>query len=181
MNVGADGIKLSGVQSAIDTAKKAAEDHADQKISDLNSVIAAKTENNFSYVLTGVTETAGKLTDASYIGLSDVTVKTTEFGADSELYALLEGNVTDVTDIHTALNKIAGKVSEGAAAAVTKVVGDEDNTYVNIAVSKTDNNTVKLTVNESALGNVAKLHYDELQGEVESVTILGANPEVVNP
>lgn len=177
LTVGTAGIKLSGVQSAIDTAKGEAQTYTGTSIEALDSEIAAKTENDFSYVMTGVTETDGMLTAASYIGLSDVTVKTTTFDSTSELYKLLEGNVTDVTDIHTALNKIAGKVSAGAAAAVTEVVGDNDNTYINVTATKV-NNTVTLTVNDSALGNVAKLHYDELQGEVESVTILGANPTV---
>ena len=176
LTVSSDGVKLSGVQTAIDTAKGEATAYADNKIAALDSEIAAKTENGFSYVMTGVTETDGKLTDASYIGLSDITVKTTAFDSNSELYKLLDGNVTDVTDIHSALNKIAGKVSEGAAAAVTEVVGDSDNTYVKVTAAKS-NNTVTLTVDDSALGNVAKLHYDELPGTVESVTILGANPE----
>ena len=176
LTVGADGVKLSGVQSAIDTAKGEAKTYTSNLIADLNSVIAAKTENGFSYVMTGVTETDGKLTAASYIGLSDETVKTTAFDAESALYKLL-GAENLPTNLHDALNKIAGKVSEGAAAAVTEVIGDNDNTYVKVAASKSGN-TVTLTVDDSALGNVAKLHYDELKGEVESVTIFGANPEV---
>ena len=171
LTVGADGIKLSGVQSAINTAKEAAQTYTGTSIEALDSEIAAKTENGFSYVMTGVTETDGKLTDASYIGLSDVTVKTTPFTGE-DLATLLGDDIQSVTDIHTALNKIAGKVSAGAANAVTKVVGDNDNTYINVTATKVDN-TVTLAVNDSALGNVAKLHYDELPGEVESVTILG--------
>ena len=133
LTVGADGVKLSGVQDAINKAKEAAQTYTGTSIEALDSEIAAKTENSFSYVMTGVTETDGKLTDASYIGLSDVTVKTTPFTGE-DLATLLGDDLQSVTDIHTALNKIAGKVSEGAAAAVTEVVGDEDNTYVNIAV-----------------------------------------------
>lgn len=176
LTVSYDGVKLSGVQTAIDTAKGEAQTYTSTSIKALDSEIAAKTENGFSYVMTGVTETDGLLTAASYIGLSDVTVKTTTFDSNSELYKLLDGNVTDVTDIHSALNKIAGKVSAGAANAVTSVTGNKG-TYVEVSASKSGN-TVTLTVDDSALGNVAKLHYDELPGEVESVTILGANPEV---
>ena len=175
LTVGSDGIKLSGVQSAIDNAQTAAQTYTGTSIEALNSEIAVKTENSFSYVITGVTETDGKLTDASYIGLSDVTVKTTAFDSNSELYKLLDGNVTDVTDIHSALNKIAGKVSEGAAAAVTSVTGDENNTYVKVTAAKSGNN-VTLTVDDKALGNVATLNYDVLASDVESVTILSANP-----
>ena len=181
MTVGSDGVKLSGVQDAINTAKGEAQTYTGTSIEALDSEIAAKTENGFSYVMTGVIETDGKLTDASYIGLSDVTVKTTGFDSSSELYKLLgESETQSVTDIHTALNKIAGKVSAGAANAVTEVVGDNNNTYVKVTAAKV-NNTVTLTVDDTALGNVAKLHYDELASNVESVTILGANPEVVNP
>ena len=170
LTVGEGGIKLSGVQSAIDNAKGEATKHADDLITALDSAIAAKTENGFSYVMTGVTETDGKLTDASYIGLSDVTVKTTSF-ANENLAALL-GNENLPSNLHEALNKIAGKVSEGAANAVTEVKGDNDNTYVKVTAAKS-NNTVTLTVDDSALGNVAKLKYDVLNSDVESVTILG--------
>lgn len=176
LTVGAAGIKLSGVQDAINTAKEAAQTYTGTSIKALDSEIAAKTENGFSYVMTGVTETDGMLTAASYIGLSDVTVKTTTFNSTSELYKLLEGNVTDVTDIHTALNKIAGKVSEGAAAAVTSVT-DVDGKYIKVDATRAGN-TVTLTVDDSALGNVAALKYDVLAEDIESVTILGANPTV---
>ena len=176
LTVSAAGIKLSGVKDAINTAKEAAQTYTGTSIEALDSVIAAKTENGFSYVMTGVTETDGKLTEATYIGLSDVTVKTTSFG-NEELAALLGDDIQSVTDIHKALNKIAGKVSEGAAAAVTEVVCDNDNTYVKVTAAKS-NNTVTLTVDDSALGNVAALKYDVLASDVESVTILGANPTV---
>ena len=128
--------------------------------------------------MTGVRETDGKLTDASYIGLSDVTVKTTPFTGE-DLAALLGDDMQSVTDIHTALNKIAGKVSAGAANAVTDVKGGKG-TYVEVKASKSGND-VTLTVDDTALGNVAALKYDVLASNVESVTILGANPEVVNP
>ncbi len=176
LSVEADGIKLSGVQDAINTAANGAKTYADGLIANLDSAIAAKEENSFSYVMTGVTETDGKLTNASYIGLSDVTVKTTPF-TDEALATLLGDDIQFVTNIHEALNKIAGKVSEGAAAAVTEVVGDSDNAYVKVTAAKS-NNTVTLTVDDSALGNVAKLHYDVLASDVESVTILSANPTV---
>ena len=169
LTVGVDGIKLSGVQSAIDTAKGEATAYADQKIAALDSEIAAKTENGFSYVMTGVTETDGKLTAASYIGLSDENVKTTSFTNEAIATLLGDGNLP--TNLHDALNKIAGKVSEGANAAVTKVTGGKG-TYVEVSASKSGND-VTLTVDDSALGNVAALKYDILASDVESVTILG--------
>ena len=175
LTVGAAGIKLSGVQDAINTAKEAAQTYTGTSIEALDSEIAAKTDNGFSYVMTGVTETDGKLTNASYIGLSDVTVKTTPF-TGQELAALLGDDAQSVTNIHEALNKIAGKVTANADIAVTNVVGG-DGTYVKVSASKS-NNTVTLAVDDKALGNVAALKYDVLDSDVESVTILGANPTV---
>lgn len=178
LTVDANGVKLSGVQTAIDTAKKAATDHADSLIAALDSSVGdAYVEGNIAQVITKVTQEDGKLKEISSVALDDAHVKTTSFS--NEDLATLLGNENLPSNLHEALNKIAGKVSEGATNAVTNVVGDEDNTYVNIAVSKTDNNnTVKLTVNDAALGNVAKLHYDVLASDVESVTILGTNPTV---
>ena len=177
LSVEADGIKLSGVQAAIDTAANGAKTYADQKIADLDSSVGQEYQDSeTAYVITGVTQENGELTSYFGVALDDAHVKTTTFDSTSELYKLLGADgITGVTNIHDALNKIAGKVSEGAAAAVTEVVGDNDNTYVKVTAAKS-NNTVTLTVDDSALGNVAKLHYDELPGEVESVTILGANP-----
>ena len=175
LTVGANGVKLSGVKDAINTAKGEAQTYTGTSIEALDSEIAAKTDNGFSYVMTGVTETDGKLTNASYIGLSDVTVKTTPFTGED--LATLLGDENLPSNLHEALNKIAGKVSEGAAAAVTSVTGDENNTYINVKATKSGNN-VTLEVDDSALGNVAKLHYDVLASNVESVTILNANPTV---
>ena len=169
LTVGSAGIKLSGVQSAIDAAKGEAKTYTGTLIEALDSVISAKEENGFSYVMTGVTETDGMLTAASYIGLSDVTVKTTPFTGEN-LAALL-GNENLPSNLHEALNKIAGKVSAGAANAVTDVKGSEG-TYVKVTATKS-NNTVTLTVDDSALGNVAALKYDVLASDIESVTILG--------
>lgn len=170
-----NGVKLSGVQSAINTAKQTAKTYADGLIEGLDSEIAAKTENNFSYVMTGVTETNGKLTAATYIGLTDENVKTTTFDSDSDLYKLFD-SANLPTNLHDALNKIAGVISSNGGDAVTSVTGDDDNTYVKISATKSSNN-VTLTVDDSALGNVAKLHYDDL-GSVEVASIFNSNPEV---
>ena len=180
LTVGADGVKLSGVQSAINTAKGEATAYADQKIAALNSSVGQEYEDSATaQVITGVTQTDGKLSEISSVALDDAHVKTTPF-AGQALATLLGDDIKSVTNIHEALNKIAGKVSEGATAAVTEVVGDNDNTYVKVTAAKS-NNTVTLTVDDSALGNVAALKYDVLASDVESVTILGANTKVVNP
>ena len=177
LTVGANGVKLSGVQAAINTAKGEATAYADQKIANLDSSVGKEyLESETAQVITGVTQADGKLSEIKSVALDDAHVKTTSF-ANEELASLLGDDIQSVTDIHKALNKIAGKVSEGAAAAVTNVVGDNDNTYVKVTAAKS-NNTVTLTVDDSALGNVAALKYDVLASDVESVTILGANPTV---
>ncbi len=174
LTVESDGIKLSGVQSAINTAEANANAYTGDLIAGLDSEIAAKTENNFSYVMTGVTETDGKLTAASYIGLTDENVKTTTFNSESGLYKLLgSGNLP--TNLHDALNKIANKISDNGGNAVTSIIGDNDNTYVKISAAK-DGNNVTLTVDDSALGNVSKLQYEQVaswNGEVANIF----NPE----
>lgn len=175
LTVESNGIKLSGVQSAINTAETNAYNYVDSSIAGLDSGIVAKTENSFSYVMTGVTETDGKLTAATYIGLTDENVKTTTFDSNSDLYKLL-GQSNLPTDLHDALNKIAGVISSNGGNAVTSVTGDTDNTYVKISATK-DGNNVTLAVDDSALGNVAKLHYDEVttwDAEVSNIF----NPEV---
>lgn len=169
-----DGVKLSGVKSAINTAEQNAKNYADGLIEGLDSEIDAKIENNFSYVMTGVTETDGKLTAATYIGLTDENVKTTTFDSESDLYKLL-GSANLPTNLHDALNKIAGVISSNGGNAVTSVTGDTNNKYINITATKSGNN-VTLEVDESALGNVAKLHYDDL-GTAEVASIFNSNPE----
>lgn len=178
LTVGPEGVKLSGVQTAIDTAKKAATDHADGLIAALDSSVGQEYgDSETAQVITGVTQADGKLSEIKSVALDDVHVKTIPFANEALATLLGDGNLP--TNLHDALNKIAGKVSDGAAAAVTEVVGDTDNTYVKVAAAKSGN-TVTLTVDESALGNVAALKYDVLASDVESVTILSANPEGVN-
>lgn len=175
LTVESDGIKLSGVQTAITAAETSAKTYADGLIAGLDSEIAAKTENSFSYVMTGVTETDGKLTAATYIGLTDENVKTTTFDSNSGLYQLL-GSANLPTDLHDALNKIANKISDNGGNAVTTVTGDSNNTYVNISATK-DGNNVILEVDDSALGNVSTLQYEQVaswNGEVANIF----NPEV---
>ena len=145
------------------------------RISFIISVGDAYVEGTTAQVITKVTQEDGKLKEISSVALDDAHVKTTSFA--NENLATLLGDENLPSNLHEALNKIAGKVSDGAAAAVTEVVGDDNNTYVKVTAAKS-NNTVTLTVDDSALGNVAALKYDVLASDVESVTILGANHTV---
>lgn len=175
LSVEADGIKLSGVQEAINTAKGEAQTYADGLIANLDSSVGdAYVEGTTAQVITKVTQEDGKLKEISSVALDDLHVKTTSFTGED--LATLLGAENLPTNLHEALNKIAGKVSAGAAAAVTEVTGGKG-TYVEVSASKSGND-VTLTVDDSALGNVAALKYDVLASDVESVTILGANPEV---
>ena len=176
LSVESDGIKLSGVQNAINAAETAAKTYTGTSIEALDSEIAAKTENGFSYVMTGVTEADGKLTAATYISLDDSTVKTTPFTGE-DLATLLGTDIQNVTNIHDALNKIAGKVNNTQAGAVNNIVITDGSYIKAINESKDGNNTYSFTIDDSALGNVSKLQYDELTwNEAETITILGANP-----
>jgi len=163
-------IASKGIDNAISTAVNTA-------VNALDSEIAAKTENGFSYVMTGVTETDGLLTTATYIGLTDANVKTTTFDSESDLYKLL-GSENLPTDLHDALNKIANKVNNTQAGAVNNIVITDGSYIKAINAFKDGNNTYSFTIDDSALGNVAKLQYDELTWNgAETVTILGANPD----
>ena len=99
------------------------------------------------------------------------------------LYALAGGTEStaptgdnDISSIKNALNVLASNIKAAQGDGVTEVVGDTDNTYVNITATKAGN-TVTLTVDESYLGNVAHLQYDELStlDSNEMITILNAN------
>lgn len=172
LSVGANGVALDGnaINTAISTAVSTA-------VNGLDSVIEAKVENNYSYVMTGVTEADGVLTAATYIGLTDENVKTTPFTGE-DLATLLGNDIQNVKNIHDALNKIAGKVNNTQAGAVNNIV-ITDGSYIKATnASKDSNNTYSFTIDDSALGNVAKLQYDELTWNgAETVTILGANPD----
>ena len=161
-----DGVKLSGVQSAINTAKGEATVYADGLIKGLDSEIEAKTEDGFSYVMTGVTEADGKLTAATYIGLTDENVKTTFTSEDA--VKVLAGN-NDVTDVKKALNLIAGNISS----LTSGTLGDitiTDGKYVKASNASKNSTTYVFSIDDSALGNVATLNYDDLgTAEVASI------------
>ena len=170
LTVGPEGVKLSGVQTAIDTAANGAKTYADGLIANLDSSLGQEYEDSATaQVITGVTQTDGKLSEIKSVALNDAHVKTTPF-TGQDLASLL-GNENLPSNLHEALNKIAGKVSAGAANAVTDVKGSKG-TYVEVKASKSGND-VTLTVDDTALGNVAALKYDVLASDVESVTILG--------
>lgn len=168
LTVGENGVKLSGVNSAIDTKISTA-------IEGLDSKIDAKTENNFTYVLTGIEEVDGKLdpNKTSYAALSDENIKTTF--VDTDAISKLVGTSTDVSDLKKAINAIADKVSDNGGNAINDIIVTDNSSYITVSGTKSGN-TYTFTVDDSALGNVARLQYNELT-TAEVITILGANPE----
>ena len=168
-----NGITLSGVRSAINTAEQNAKTYADGLIEGLDSEIDAKTENGFSYVMTGVTEADGKLTAATYIGLTDENVKTTFTSEDA--VKVLAGN-NDVTDVKKALNLIAGNISSLTTGTLGNIT-ITDGEYVKASNASKNGTTYAFTIDDSALGNVATLNYDDL-GTAEVASIFNSNPEV---
>ena len=165
LTVSSNGVKVSGVQDAIDSS-------INTYIGGLDSEIAEKTENGFTYVMTGVTEADGKLSAATYIGLTDENVKTT-FASDDAM-KLLAGDNVDVTDVNKSLNVLAGNINNLTIGNIVIT----DGTYVKASNESKDGTTYSFTIDDSALGNVATLNYtplEEYTGEV--VSILGSNPE----
>ncbi len=173
LHVNPDSIEIKGVQTAINTAETNAYNYVDSSIAGLDSEIEAKTENGFSYVMTGVTEANGVLSNATYIGLTDENVKTTFTSEDA--VKVLAGN-NDVTDVKKALNLIAGNISS----LTTGTLGDiaiTDGEYVKASNASKNGTTYAFTIDDSALGNVATLHYDDL-GSAEVASVFNSNPEV---
>lgn len=170
LSVSKDGVALNGnaINTAISTAVSTA-------VNGLDSKIDAKTEYGFSYVMTGVTEADGVLTAATYIGLTDKNVKTTPFSGE-DLATLLGNDIQNVTNIHDALNKIAGKVNNTSAGAVNNIIITDGEYVKSSNAFKDGNNTYSFTIDDSALGNAATLSYTVLDEQIENVTILGANP-----
>ena len=164
----------------IDTAISTAVENFETSLS--SSVGEVYTASDVAYVITKVDQADGKLSAYNTVELTDARVKTTMAYGDS-LYALAGGTETtaptgdnDISNIKNALNVLANNIKAAQGDGVTGVVGDTDNTYVNITATKAGN-TVTLTVDESYLGNVAHLQYDELStlDSNEMITILNAN------
>jgi hypothetical protein len=164
-------IASKGINTAIQTKVDAL------KTSLSSSVGEVYTASDVAYVITKVDQADGKLSAYNTVELTDSNVKTTTFGSESDLYKLL-GNENLPTDLHDALNKIANKVNNTQAGAVNNIV-ITDGSYIKATNAfKDGNNTYSFTIDDSALGNVAKLQYDELTWNgAETVTILGANPD----
>lgn len=170
-------IASKGIDSAISTATEG-----------LNSEIAKRVDttshNDYTYVLAGLVETNGKLVpgSTSYEALTDENIKTLPFETTDGMYELLGSNVnTNIKDVHSALNAIASQVNNLSDGAVTDIdTVNSQKSYVTISAEKTDGNTYTLTVDDSKLGNVALLNYDQLAelDENEMITILNANPTV---
>jgi len=178
--------ELTTINSEIDTLKgnDTVSGSVSKSIKDaveaLDSTAAtAKTENGFTYVLTGVEEADGLLTNTTYAALSDDNIKTTIASTDA-LYTLANRDPQhpkDISYVKDALNTLASEISAAQGDAVTAVSYTQNNTYVNVGSDTAiSNNTLTIAIDDSALGNVSHLQYDELSGSgVEAFTLFGAN------
>ena len=103
LTVGADGIKLSGVQDAINTAKGEATKHADDLIAALDSSLGQEyQESETAQVITKVAQADGKLSEIKSVALDDAHVKTTSFTGQD--LATLLGDENLPSNLHEALN-----------------------------------------------------------------------------
>ena len=181
LEVNADSIAIKGVQDAINTAKQNAYTHAEGLINDVDAEVVADNSGT-SYVLTGVKlegdNNTLEFTSYTGVALTDANVKTTFAASDDPIAALVPSDGENPENVKEALDLIASSLSAlTGTAPITTITGDDDNTYVKISTNKVGTE-VRLEVNDSALGNVAKLQYDELTWNgAETVTILGANPD----
>lgn len=167
LQVNSDSIAVVGVQDAIYTA-------VNTYVGGLDSEIATKTDGSITYAITGIVEADGKLTSASYIALTDKNVKTTFVSSDD--MKQLAGE-TDISDINKALNLLAGNINTISSGTLGNIV-ITDGTYVKASNASKNGTTYSFTIDDSALGNVARLHFDTLSNNAETVSILGSNPEI---
>lgn len=167
-------IASKGIDTAISTAVESFETSLSSSVGDVY------TASDVAYVITKVEQADGLLSTYNAVELTDARVKTTMAYGDA-LYALAGGTETvnptnNISDVKSALNVLASNIKAAQGDGVTTVVGDTDNTYVKVSTTK-EGNTVTLSVDDSYLGNVAHLQYDELSTweSPEMITILNAN------
>lgn len=167
LTVGADGVKLSGVQDAIDAAEAAAKKHTDDKIAALDAdVTSAATytvtdaegvESTVDHkvrvqvvevdgVVTGVNVTESDIASAQALATLDAEVQEHEQVVASALNDLNARMVTaesSVDDHETRLTQAEADIDaleawkEGLNTGVMSVTGDESNAYVKVVADPT--------------------------------------------
>lgn len=168
LEVNSDSIAVVGVQDAIYTA-------VNSYVNKLDSEIETKTEGNITYALTGLVEVDGVLTNASYIALTDKNIKTELESTDA--LKVLAGENGDVSDVNKALNLLANNINVISGGTLGNIEITEG-TYIGVSNASKNGTTYSFTIDDSALGNVARLHFDTLSSNAETVSILGSNPEI---
>lgn len=180
LTVNADSIEITGVQNAINTAEQTAKTYAEGLINNVDAEVVADNSGT-SYVLTGVKlegdNNTLEFTSYTGVALTDENVKTTFAATDDPIAALVPTGGQNPENVKEALDLIASSLSAlTGTAPIDTINGDDNNTYVKISTNKVGSE-VTLTVDDSYLGNVAHLQYDELStlDSNEMVTILNAN------
>lgn len=116
LTVGADGVKLDGVQDAIDTAEAAANQYTDEAIAALDATVGSQTVAEGKHVAVEVVETDGVLTgltvvesdiaSAEALATLDAEVQEHEVvvaAALNDLNARVDGHDTRLDELETAL------------------------------------------------------------------------------
>lgn len=151
LTVGADGVKLSGVQSAIDTAKGEAIAAIAPAIEALNATVGSQTVAEGKHVAVEVVETAGVLTGltvvesdiASAAALATLDAEVQEHeqvvsAALNDLNARIEGHDDRIEALETGLGAVEHTtVSDGDTTDFVAIAETTEGSHKNYAVSAT--------------------------------------------
>lgn len=161
LTVGANGVKLSGVQDAIDAAEADANEYTDDKIAALNATVGNKTVAEGKHVAVEVVETAGKLTGltivesdiASAQDLSDLTTVVNEneqvtAAALNELNGRMvtaEGEIDDLQEtidgLDLGVKTVKGQGGEYVTVTPTEASKGDVTVSVSVSTTKATNPT----------------------------------------
>lgn len=151
LTVGADGVKLAGVQDAIDAAEAAANEYTDDAIAALNATVGSQTVAEGKHVAVEVVETAGVLTgltvvesdiaSAAALATLDAEVQEHEVvvaAALNDLNARVDGHATRLDELEAGLGAVEHTtVSDGDSADFVAITETTEGSHKNYAVSAT--------------------------------------------
>lgn len=148
LTVGADGFKLSGVQSAIDTAQQASSAYTDSKIEALD--LTGDTAVAGQYVA-AIEETDGVVAVKTRANVSEAVLNNYSKGSDATAVA-----ATDT--VNQAIGKLENQIDAAKAAATTKVVeGTDTGNNMSIASGTGADGSVTYTINLSDVASAQDL------------------------
>ena len=151
LTVGTDGVKLSGVQDAIDAAEAAANKYTDEEIAKLDATVGSQTVAEGKHVAVEVVETDGVLTgltvvesdiaSAAALATLDAEVQEHEVvvaAALNDLNARVDGHATRLDELEAGLGAVEHTtVSDGDATDFVTITETTEGSHKNYAVSAT--------------------------------------------